>query len=155
VTTSIGESNDGYTDVHSRSREWPGIDTARCEQCKRTDRASSLRKLRRERLGSWPDLDDWLNAERELIIKPVPVVRAHGADIFVEMLLPEIDLPNLTVHVAPSQLVISSDPDEDGLQLCQMIDLPCEISLDGVDAEQLHNMLHVTAAVAQPQPEPA
>ena len=101
------------------------------------------------------ELDDWLNAERELIIKPVPVVRAHGADIFVEMLLPEIDLPNLTVHVAPNQLVISSDPDEDGLQLCQMIDLPCEISLDGVDAEQLHLMLHVTAAIAQHQPEPA
>ena len=101
------------------------------------------------------ELDDWLNAERELIIKPVPVVRVHGADIFVEMLLPEMDLPNLTVHVAPSQLVISSDPDEDGLQLCQMIDLPCEISLDGVDAEQLHHTLHVTAAVAQSQPEPA
>jgi HSP20 family molecular chaperone IbpA len=101
------------------------------------------------------ELDDWLNAERELIIKPVPVVRVHGADIFVEMLLPEMDLPNLTVHVAPSQLVISSDPDEEGLQLCQMIDLPCEISLDGVDAEQLHHTLHVTAAVAQSQPEPA
>ena len=100
------------------------------------------------------ELDDWLNAERELIIKPVPVVRVHGADIFVEMLLPEMDLPNLTVHVAPSQLVISSDPDEDGLQLCQMMDLPCEISLDGVDAEQLHHTLHVTAAVAQSQPEP-
>jgi Protein of unknown function (DUF2934) len=101
------------------------------------------------------ELDDWLNAERELIIKPVPVVRVHGADIFVEMLLPEMDLPNLTVHVAPSQLVISSDPDEEGLQLCQMIDLPSEISLDGVDAEQLHHTLHVTAAVAQSQPEPA
>src|SRR4030095_5134292 len=101
------------------------------------------------------ELDDWLNAERELIIKPVPVVRVHGADIFVEMLLPEMDLPNLTVHVAPSQLVISSDPDEEGLQLCQMIDLPCEISLDGVDAEQLHHTLHFTAAVAQSQPEPA
>jgi len=101
------------------------------------------------------ELDDWLNAERELIIKPVPLVRAQGEDIFVEMLLPEIDLPNLTVHVAPSQLVISSDPDEDGVQLCQMIDLPYEISLDGVDAEQQHNTLHVTAAVAQPQPEPA
>jgi Protein of unknown function (DUF2934) len=101
------------------------------------------------------ELDDWLNAERELIIKPVPLVRAQGEDIFVEMLLPEIDLPNLTVHVAPSQLVISSDPDEEGLQLCQMIDLPCEISLDGVDAEQLHHTLHVTAAVAQSQPEPA
>ena len=101
------------------------------------------------------ELDDWLNAERELIIKPVPLVRAQGEDIFVEMLLPEIDLPNLTVHVAPSQLVISSDPDEDGLQLCQVIDLPYAISLDGVDAEQQRNTLHVTAAVAQPQPEPA
>jgi HSP20 family molecular chaperone IbpA len=101
------------------------------------------------------ELDDWLNAERELIIKPVPLVRAQGEDIFVEMLLPEIDLPNLTVHVAPSQLVISSDPDEDGLLLCQVIDLPYEISLDGVDAEQQHNTLHVTAAVSQPQPEPA
>ena len=100
------------------------------------------------------DLDDWLNAERELIIKPVPLVRAQGEDVFVEMLLPEIDLPNLTVHVAPSQLVISSDPDEDGLQLCQVIDLPFLISLDGVDAEQLHHTLHVTAAVAQPQSEP-
>ena len=101
------------------------------------------------------DLDDWLNAERELIIKPVSLVRAQGEDVFVEMLLPEIDLPNLTVHVAPSQLVISSDPDEDGLQLCQVIDLPFLISLDGVDAEQLHYKLHVTAAVAQPQSEPA
>jgi hypothetical protein len=70
------------------------------------------------------DLDDWLNAERELIIKSIPVVGAQGEDIFVEMTLPEIDLTNLTVHVAPRQLVISSDPDEDGLQLCQVIDLP-------------------------------
>jgi HSP20 family molecular chaperone IbpA len=95
------------------------------------------------------DLDDWLNAERELIIKPVFLIRAHGQDIFVEITLPEIDLPNLTVHVAPTQIIVSSDPDEDGLQVCQMIDLPFEIILDGVDAEQLHNILHVTAAVAQ------
>ena len=95
------------------------------------------------------DVNDWLNAECELIIKPVFLIRAHGQDIFVEITLPEIDLPNLTVHVAPTQIIVSSDPDEDGLQVCQMIDLPFEIILDGVDAEQLHNILHVTAAVAQ------
>ena len=100
------------------------------------------------------DLDDWFGAERELIVKPAASLRAEFEDIFVEMVLPEIELPNLAVHIAPSQLVISSDPDEDGLQLCQVIDLPFEVSLDGVDAEQLQNMLRITAAVAQAQPQP-
>jgi HSP20 family molecular chaperone IbpA len=94
------------------------------------------------------DIDDWISAERELTIKPAAEVRAEGADVFVEMLLPEIDLPNITVHIAPRQFVISSDPDEDGLQLCQVIDLPVKVSLDGVDAERMHNMLRITAAVA-------
>jgi hypothetical protein len=93
------------------------------------------------------DLDDWLGAERELIVKPAASVRAEAEDIFVEMVLPEIELPNLAVHIAPSQLIIASDPDEEGLQLCQVIDLPFEVSLDGVDAEQLQNMIRITAAV--------
>jgi HSP20 family molecular chaperone IbpA len=99
------------------------------------------------------DLDDWLNAERQLIIKPAATIRPDGHDVFVEMILPEIDLPNLAVHIAPSQLVISSDPDE-GLQLCQVIDLPVEISLDRVDAERLHDVLRITAAVAQAELQP-
>jgi HSP20 family molecular chaperone IbpA len=100
------------------------------------------------------DLEDWFDAEHELIIKPAASVRAEAADVFVEMVLPEIDLPNLAVHIAPSQLVISSEPDESGLQLCQVIDLPIEVSLDGVDAEQQQNMLRITAAVAQSQLQP-
>ena len=93
-------------------------------------------------------VDDWLNAEHELIIRLTPAVVVGTEDVFVEMILPDMDLTNLTVHVASNQLVISSDPDEGHLQLCQVIDLPVEISLDGVDAEQLQNMLRVTAAVA-------
>src|SRR5262245_11633060 len=93
------------------------------------------------------DFDDWLNAERELIMKPAAAVHAGGEDVFVEMVLPEIELPNLTVHIARRQLVVSSDPDADGLQLCQVVELPVEISLDGVDAEQLYNMLRIAAAV--------
>src|SRR5215471_8973554 len=83
------------------------------------------------------DVDDWLNAERDLIIKPIPLVSTAGQDIFVEMFLPEIDFANLTVYTAPTQLVVSSDPDEQGLRLCQVIDLPCEISPDSLDAERL------------------
>jgi HSP20 family molecular chaperone IbpA len=94
------------------------------------------------------DLDDWLEAERELILKPDLEVRIEREDVFVEVILPEIDLPNLTVHVAPRQLVISSDTDREGSQVCRVIDLPILISLDGVDAELFHNVLRITAAVA-------
>jgi len=52
------------------------------------------------------------------------------------------------VHVAPRQFVISSDPDEDGLQLCQVIDLPVEISLASVDAEKLDNAIYISAGLA-------
>src|SRR2546428_8701446 len=55
---------------------------------------------------------------------------------------------SLAVHVAPGQFVISSDPDEDGLQLCQVIDLPVEISLATVDGDQLDKGIHITSAVA-------
>src|SRR5215510_9752733 len=56
------------------------------------------------------DLDDWLSAERDLIIKSIPSVQMGHEDIFVEMALPEIDLLNLAVYVSPSQLVVASDP---------------------------------------------
>ena len=94
------------------------------------------------------DLDNWLEAERELILRPEAEVRVEREDVFVEMVLPEIDLANLTVHVAPRQFVISSDIDREGLQVCRVIDLPILISLDGVDAELFHNVLRITAAVA-------
>jgi hypothetical protein len=93
-------------------------------------------------------LEDWLDAERETIIRLAPVVTVDPQDITVEVLLPEIDLPNLAVHIAPRQFLISSDIDEDGLQICQVIDLPYEVSMDGVDAGQTRNMVRVTAALA-------
>jgi HSP20 family molecular chaperone IbpA len=93
------------------------------------------------------DVGDWLEAERELIISPAADVCVEQEDVFVEMILPEIDLPNLTVHVAPRQLVISSGSDKEGFQVCRVIDLPIAISLDGVDAERFHNVLRITAAV--------
>src|SRR5262249_46784239 len=81
-------------------------------------------------------LEDWLDAECETIIRLTPVVTVDPQDVTVEVLLPEIDLPNLAVHIAPRQFLISSDIDEDGLQICQVIDLPYDVSMDGVDAEQ-------------------
>jgi hypothetical protein len=93
-------------------------------------------------------LEDWLDAERETIIRLAPVVTVGPQDIIVEVLLPEIDLPTVAVHIAPRQFLISSDIDEDGLQICQVIDLPHEVSMDGVDADQTRNMIRITAALA-------
>ena len=84
------------------------------------------------------DLDDWLDDQRE-----------EGKDVFVEVILPKIDFANVAVHIAPRQFVISSDSDEDGLQLCEVIDLPVEISLASVDAEQLNNVIRISAVSAQ------
>src|SRR5215467_10801337 len=94
------------------------------------------------------NLEDWMDAERALVVKLAPLVRMDQKDITVELLLPDIDLPHIAVHIAPRQFLISSDIDEDGLQICQVIDLPYEISMDGVDAEQTRNMVRVTAALA-------
>ena len=58
------------------------------------------------------DLDNWLDAEREFIIKPFAETHTEGKDVFVEVILPKIELTNLAVHVAPGQFVISSDPEE-------------------------------------------
>src|SRR5207247_9897381 len=57
-------------------------------------------------------LDKWLDDEREFIITPFAETHTERKDVFVEVILPKIELTNLAVHVAPGQFVISSDPDE-------------------------------------------
>src|SRR5262245_56263440 len=94
------------------------------------------------------DLEDWLDAERKFIIQPFAEIHAEGRDVFVEVILPKIELTNVAVHVSSRKFVISSDPDEEGLRLCKVIDLPVEISLASVDAEQLDNVIHISAGVA-------
>jgi HSP20 family molecular chaperone IbpA len=69
-------------------------------------------------------------------------------DLIIEMTLPEIELPNLTLRAEAAQLVVSSDPNDDGLQLMHVIDLSSVISLDGLDAERTRNKFRITTALA-------
>jgi hypothetical protein len=71
----------------------------------------------------------------------------NDEDITIEVLLPTLDMPNVAVHIAPRQYLLSSDIDE-GFQICQVIDLPCDISMAGVDAEQNRRMIRITAGLA-------
>jgi hypothetical protein len=93
-------------------------------------------------------LEDWLDAERDLIIRLAPTMSIDDEDVTVEVLLPHHDMPDVAVHIAPRQIFISSGINEAGLQICQVIDLPYEVSMDGVDAEQHGNMIRITAALA-------
>jgi len=94
-------------------------------------------------------LEDWLDAERELVIRVTPEITLNDEDITIEVLLPTLDMPNVAVHIAPRQFLLSSDIDEEGFQICQVIDLPCEVSMDGVDAEQNRRMIRIVAALAK------
>jgi hypothetical protein len=93
-------------------------------------------------------LEDWFDAERDVIVKLATTLTIDDEDITVDVLLPPHDMPDVAVHIAPCQILISSGIDEHGLQICQLIDLPYEVSMDGVDAEQSGNMIRVTAALA-------
>lgn len=93
-------------------------------------------------------LEDWLDAERDLMIRVVPEISLNDEDIIVEVLLPTLDMPNVAVHIAPHQFFLTSDINELGFQICQVIDLPYKASMDGVDAEQNRNMIRITAALA-------
>src|SRR5438034_9810766 len=57
------------------------------------------------------DLEDWLDAEREVIIKPFVEILTAGKDLFVVVVLPKIELTIVSVHAEHRQFVISSDPD--------------------------------------------
>jgi hypothetical protein len=103
-----------------------------------------------EILVRWIDerFEDWLDAERDLVIQVTPEITLNDEDITIEVLLPTLDMPNVAVHIAPRQFLLSSDIDEEGFQICQVIDLPCDISMDGVDAEQNRRMIRITAILA-------
>ncbi len=94
------------------------------------------------------DFEDWLNAERALVVRAEAEIHYSADDLIIEMTLPEIELPNLTLHAGAAQLVLSSDPNDGGLQLMHVIDLPSIITLDGLDAERTRNKLRITTALA-------
>ena len=97
-------------------------------------------------------MEDWLNAERELIVVPETQSRYTTADVFIDIIMPEFALSLVSLHVSPRQIVVtSSEPDRSGRQIFKVIDLPIPISMDGIDAERLPGRIGIVAALAEPQ----
>ena len=98
------------------------------------------------------DLDNWLAAERELIIKLDPTVTLEGQEVFIDAVLPTRVFENVAVHISPRQFVISSDENADGVRLFQVINLPLEMFSGTIDAEQSDSTVHISASILQELP---
>jgi HSP20 family molecular chaperone IbpA len=54
------------------------------------------------------DLDDWLQAERELVWKPPIKLREDGNEFHLEVPVPGIDARDLTIKVTPEDILIQT-----------------------------------------------
>ena len=101
------------------------------------------------------DLDDQFETECRSVVQLPFATRIRGEDIIVELTLPEMDLCKIAVYIAPTRFAITAEINKRGLKICQLIELPLRIMLDGVDAEQLGNRIRIAAALAGVDQEPA
>ncbi|HET9132596.1 MAG TPA: DUF2934 domain-containing protein [Terriglobia bacterium] len=91
------------------------------------------------------ELEDWLAAEKELIVPSRVGVRVDDSRVVVEMFLPNIDPTGLYVSATPHDVLILSTVDGAGCQVFQAVHFPEEVELSGVTAEHVLDTLFVTA----------
>src|SRR5579863_3011830 len=62
---------------------------------------------RRARLGS--EKADWLQAEREMVLRPLAGIEDDGNEIRIIAAVPDVDAGHLTVDVLPAAIVVEGD----------------------------------------------
>jgi HSP20 family protein len=124
-------------------------------------------ELFRNRGDSWAgELDDWLNAEREVSSEPAIKLRRANGSFEIDANLPGIDPKNLDVQVTAEDVLIKAmreetppakaeaggagRPDGSSLQFFGSIHLPALINPDGVKADYRAGVLHLTAPIVEP-----
>jgi len=94
------------------------------------------------------DLEDWLRAERTLILKPDVTVHRFGEDIVIEVALPEVNLEQIHLEVTPDGMLLTTTPDQDGRQVLRTVPFAEPIDVDLVEAEYAVGSLRLTVPVA-------
>lgn len=124
-------------------------------------RAYDIFLSRDRRAGS--DLDDWLLAEQELVLRPAIELRQRDGHIELDAAVTSGDPTDLDVRVGPQDILISSSTgsvremqkagvhgDElDARMLFGSVHLPTRIDPTTVKAEWRDGLLHLTAALAK------
>ncbi len=111
-------------------------------------------------------LNDWLNAERELVWKPEVELRQKDGQFELLAATPGVEPKDLVVELTPEALLIKADVShghaaEDGsVQLCEFVAgklfrsviFPEPVDPGSVKAEYRNGMLRLTVAIAKVAP---
>lgn len=124
------------------------------------NRAFDLFERRGRTTGS--DLDDWLQAEREVVWAPASELIENKDDFRACLALPGFEAKDLEVTATPNALIVRAESThthegkEGDVRLCEFsgkkmfrrLDLPAEIDVDKVTASLEKGILDVTAPKA-------
>jgi HSP20 family molecular chaperone IbpA len=91
------------------------------------------------------DLEDWLRAESALVIRPNTAVKRIADEFIVDVELPGADPDEIMLFVGTREIAVSTKPEDDGRQVCRLIQLPEPIEVHNVDAEFGDGELRITA----------
>jgi len=108
------------------------------------------------------ELDDWLQAERELVWTPsIELKESHG-QFFLRVAVPGVDPKNITIEATPEDVLLTAEFSEEKEEktgdihtsefksgrLFRSIHMPKRIDVENVRAEFEHGMLTIKAAIA-------
>ncbi len=126
-------------------------------------RAHELFEGRGKFLGK--DLDDWLQAERELLWKPSIELREKDHEFLLDIAVPGMDAKDLNIEVTPEDLVVKAEIRRENKEdkgkvhtselesgsLFRAIRFPKKVDSEKVTAEFKNGMLTVKAPIAAEQ----
>jgi HSP20 family protein len=109
------------------------------------------------------DLEHWLNAERELVWKPVIELIEKDNAFRVSLAIPGVDPKSLDIEVAPDYLLIKAEihheheSDKGTVHVCEFetgnlfrsVRFPKRVDPNKVQAEFKNGMLYLTASIAE------
>jgi HSP20 family protein len=109
------------------------------------------------------DIDDWLQAERELVWKPAIELKEMGNEIHLQIATPGVDPKDINIEVTPDDILVRAETrhehkeDKGEVHMCEFasgnlfrsVHLPRKINPDRVKAEYKDGMLSLTAEIAQ------
>jgi len=93
-------------------------------------------------------LEDWLLAERTLILKPDVTIRRFDEDLVIEVAMPDVEVEEIHLEVTPEGMLVTTTPDEDGRQVLRTVQFVEPIDVDSIDAEYALGSLRLTVPVA-------
>src|SRR5262245_43698884 len=93
------------------------------------------------------DLEDWLRAERTLILKPDVTIRRFDEDVVIEMTMPDVDVEDIHLEVSSEGMLVTTTPDAEGHQVLKIVQFAEPIDVDSIEAEYSIGLLRLTVPI--------